>query len=243
MIERARAPALAPGSGARHVAIIMDGNRRWAQSRKLTHVEGHRAGANVLSATARAAARAGIEFLTVFAFSEENWRRDPSEVAALMDLLRLFSEREALSLGAENVRFRPIGRIGDLPDAPRIALQALEAATAGNAGLTLNLAVNYGARAELCDAVRALARDVAAGTLSAGAVDADVLASYLYTAGLPDPDLLIRTGGELRVSNFLLYQIAYTELWSTPVYWPDFNESLLHEALRAFASRQRRFGT
>ena len=141
------------------------------------------------------------------------------------------------------MRFRPIGRIADLPDAPRRALQTLEAATSGNAGLTLNLAVNYGARTELCDAVRALARDVAAGRLSVASVDGDVLAGYLYTAGLPDPDLLIRTGGELRVSNFLLYQIAYTELWSTPVYWPDFNESLLHEALRAFASRQRRFGT
>jgi undecaprenyl diphosphate synthase len=243
MIERAHAPALAPGAGARHVAIIMDGNRRWAQSRQLAGIEGHRAGANALSATARAAARAGIEFLTVFAFSEENWRRDPEEVSLLMDLMRAFSEREALSLGGEGVRIRPIGRIAELPEAPRSALLALEAATAQNAGLTLNIAVNYGARTELCDAIRALAREVAAGNLSAAAIDGDVLASYLYTAGLPDPDLLIRTGGELRVSNFLLYQIAYTELWSTPVCWPDFNESHLREALGAFASRQRRFGT
>ena len=245
MIERAHASAsvLAPASGARHVAIIMDGNRRWARSRNLTHLEGHRAGADVLGAIVRAARRAGIEFLTVFAFSEENWRRDPGEIAALMDLLRVFSEREAPALAAEGVRFRPIGRIGELPDAPRFALETLEAATAANRGLTLNLAVNYGARTELCDAVRALARDVAAGKLGATSVDGDVLASYLYTAGLPDPDLLIRTGGELRVSNFLLYQIAYTELWSTPVCWPDFNENLLNEALEAFASRQRRFGT
>ena len=243
MIERARAPALAPGAAARHVAIIMDGNRRWAQSRELAAAEGHRAGASVLRAITRAAARAGIEFLTVFAFSEENWRRDPAEVALLMNLLHVFSEGEAASLADEDVRVCAIGRIDELPEAPRRALQALEAATAGNSGLTLSLAVNYGARTELCDAIRALARDVAAGILDATSIDGNVLASYLYTAGLPDPDLLIRTGGELRVSNFLLYQIAYTELWSTPVHWPDFNEKHLREALGAFASRQRRFGT
>jgi undecaprenyl diphosphate synthase len=243
MIERAHAPALAPGAAARHVAIIMDGNRRWAYGRELAAAEGHRTGASVLRAITRAAARTGIEFLTVFAFSEENWRRDPGEVALLMNLLHVFSEREAASLADEGVRVRAIGRIAELPEAPRQALQALEAATAANSGLTLNLAVNYGARTELCDAIRALARDVAAGTLDASSINGSVLASYLYTAGLPDPDLLIRTGGELRVSNFLLYQIAYTELWSTPVYWPDFNENHLREALGAFASRQRRFGT
>jgi undecaprenyl diphosphate synthase len=232
MIERAHTPAHASGAAARHVAIIMDGNRRWAHARELAAAEGHRAGANVLRTIVRAAARAGIEFLTVFAFSEENWRRDPGEVTLL-----------AASLAEESVRVRAIGRIAELPDAPRRALQALETATAHKSGLTLNLAVNYGARTELCDAIRALARDVAAGTLDAAAIDGNVLASYLYTAGLPDPDLLIRTGGELRVSNFLLYQIAYTELWSTPVYWPDFNENHLREALGAFASRQRRFGT
>jgi undecaprenyl diphosphate synthase len=232
MIERAHAPAHASGAAARHVAIIMDGNRRWAHARELTAAEGHGAGAGVLRAIVRAAARAGIEFLTVFAFSEENWRRDPSEVTLL-----------AASLAEESVRVRTIGRIAELPHAPRGALAALETATAHNSGLTLNLAVNYGARTELCDAIRALARDVAAGALDAASIDGSVLASYLYTAGLPDPDLLIRTGGELRVSNFLLYQIAYTELWSTPVYWPDFNENHLREALGAFASRQRRFGT
>ena len=193
--------------------------------------------------TVRAARRAGIKFLTVFAFSEENWRRDPDEVARLMDLLRLFAEREAPAIGAERIRFRAIGRISELPEAVRNALEALERASARNTGLTLSLAVNYGARTELCDAIRALARDVAAGKISAAALDGGLLARYLYTAGLPDPDLLIRTGGELRVSNFLLYQIAYTELWSTPVHWPDFTEGLLHEALSAFASRQRRFGT
>jgi len=241
MIERAPAAALVPA--ARHVAIIMDGNRRWAQSRALAQVEGHRAGAEALRNATRAATRAGIEFLTVFAFSEENWQRDRGEVALLMDLLRSFCENEAASLAGDNIRVKPLGRIDELPEGPRRALRALESATAGNAGLTLGLAVNYGARTELCDAIRALARDVAAGNLSASAIDGDVLASYLYTAGLPDPDLLIRTGGELRVSNFLLYQIAYTELWSTPVYWPDFDESHLRAALGAFATRQRRFGT
>jgi len=243
MIERARVPERAGGAAARHIAIIMDGNRRWAERHKLAASEGHKAGAETLRRVTRSATRAGVEYLTAFAFSEENWRRDPAEVGALMELLRSFAEREGPSLVAENVRFRAIGRLAELPEPARNALQALERLTARNDGLTLSLAVNYGARSELCDAVRALARDVAAGKLDASAVDGDVLAGYLYTAGLPDPDLLIRTGGELRVSNFLLYQIAYSELWSTPVQWPDFDDSLLREALRAFASRQRRFGT
>jgi undecaprenyl diphosphate synthase len=242
-LERVAAPALEPGGSARHVAIIMDGNRRWAKSRGLAPSDGHRAGADALVEIVRAARGAGIEFLTAFAFSEENWRREPDEVGSLMELLQVFSAREAATLCAQDVRVRPIGRIAELPEAPRRALEALESATAGNAGLTLSLAVNYGARTELCDAIRALARDVAAGKLDAGSIDGGLLGRYLYTAGLPDPDLLIRTGGELRVSNFLLYQIAYAELWSTPVCWPDFSESLLHEALGAFSSRQRRFGT
>jgi undecaprenyl diphosphate synthase len=243
MIERAHAPALAPSKVPRHVAIIMDGNRRWAEERGLAPVEGHRAGATALQQIARAATAAGIEYLTVYAFSEENWKRSAAEVALLMDLLRAFAEDNSAPLVAENVRARILGRSETLPAATRSALDALCAATSGGTGLQLSIAVNYGGRSELCDAIRTLARDVANGTLEPAAIDGEMFASRLYTAGLPDPDLLIRTGGELRVSNFLLYQIAYTELWSTTVAWPDFDASRLDEALRAYAARQRRFGT
>jgi undecaprenyl diphosphate synthase len=244
VIERQlTAPALAPDRLPRHVAIIMDGNRRWANALGLPSHEGHRAGANALRETVRSAARTGIEILTVFAFSEENWKRTPAEVELLMDLVRGFALREAGELRAQNVRVRAIGRREGLPEATRAAVEVLEAATAGCTGMLLNLALNYGARSELCDAIRALALDVQAGRLTMDAIDDDVLSNYLYTAGLPDPDLLIRTGGELRVSNFLLYQIAYSELWSTQVPWPAFDGTMLNEALADFSRRQRRFGS
>jgi undecaprenyl diphosphate synthase len=242
MIERA-SPAGAPDRPPRHVAIVMDGNRRWAEARNLATLEGHRAGARRLREIVRAASGFGIEVLTVFAFSEENWGRSAPEVAGIMDLLRAFAVRECEALVRQNVRVGTLGRLEALPPATRDALQALCAATAGCTGLLLNLAVNYGSRAELCDAIQALARDVKAGKLRAEDIDDGSLAPYLYTAGLPDPDLLIRTGGELRLSNFLLYQLAYTELWATPVQWPDFDEELFARALGSFAARQRRFGT
>ncbi|MGH7728788.1 MAG: polyprenyl diphosphate synthase [Vulcanimicrobiaceae bacterium] len=241
MIENARA-ALA-GGAPRHVAIIMDGNRRWARERGLSSLEGHRAGVRALRETARACARRGIEVLTVFAFSEENWRRPASEVGPLMELVRWFALRECAPLARERVRVRAIGRLEALPPATRAAVAALEERTAGGERMLLNLALNYGARSELCDAMRALAREVEAGRLAPEAIGAETLERYLCTAGLPDPDLLIRTGGELRVSNFLLYQIAYAELWSTPVHWPAFDAPLLDEALGAFAGRVRRFGS
>ncbi len=237
------APAPATATAPRHVAIIMDGNRRWAREHGLPAIEGHRAGANALRATVRAAADAGIGILTVYAFSEENWRRDPADVALLMELVRAFAAREAAGLCAQNVRVRAIGRISALPAATRVAVEALVDGTESCNGMLLNLALNYGARSELCDAIRSLAHDVRSGRLPLENINDDVLANYLYTAGLPDPDLLIRTGGELRVSNFLLYQIAYTELWSTPVYWPAFDDARLAEALAAYATRQRRFGS
>ncbi len=186
---------------------------------------------------------AGVEVLTVYAFSEENWRREASEVGPLMDLVRSFALREATTLRDENVCVRAIGHIEGLPATTRTAVQTLTQATAGGTGLLLNLALNYGARRELCDAIRALALDVRDGRLTLDAVDDDALSNYLYTAGLPDPDLLIRTGGELRLSNFLLYQIAYTELWSTAVYWPDFDAAHFRAALADFSTRQRRFGS
>jgi undecaprenyl diphosphate synthase len=241
MIERNALPQTA--AVPRHVAIIMDGNRRWAAARGLAASEGHRAGASALRKTVKAATLAGVEILTVFAFSEENWKRDASEVSTIMDLVRGFALREAAALHKENVRVRAIGRTAGLPTATRLALEALVAATASNDGLLLNLALNYGGRTELCDAIRALARDVQAGRLATETIDDDSLANYLYTAGMPDPDLLIRTGGELRVSNFLLYQIAYAEMWSTPVRWPDFDDATFASALAEFSSRQRRFGS
>ena len=241
MIERQ--PIVADAEGPRHVAIIMDGNRRWARERGMPASEGHRAGVAALRATVRAAARAGVSILTVFAFSEENRRRGPAEVGALMELVRAVATLEADALREQNVRVGALGRIEALPAATRAAVETLVRKTAECDGMLLNLALNYGARTELCDAIRALAIDVRSGALDLDAIDDDVLGKYLYTAGLPDPDLLIRTGGELRVSNFLLYQIAYTELWSTPHHWPAFDERLFGSALADYATRQRRFGT
>ena len=221
----------------------MDGNRRWAQARGLSSFEGHRAGAGALRETVRAATRAGVGWLTAFAFSEENQRRERDEVAALMELIAAFAANEREALRAEGVRVRTIGHVETLPESTRTALAALSAATASNRGLVLTLALNYGARTELLDAMRAIVDDVARGGLAPEAIDDESLGRYLYTAGMPDPDLLIRTGGELRVSNFLLYQIAYAELWSTRTLWPDFDAALLAKALGSFATRQRRFGT
>ena len=242
MIERF--PALAPlaVTAPRHVAIIMDGNRRWAAAHGVPAIEGHRRGMLTLRRIVTAAAKAGIGVLTVYAFSEENWGRERSEVGALMDIGAAFARREAAAFVREEVRVRAIGRRDRLPPALREALAALETQTANATGMTLNVAVDYGARTELCAAVRSLAADVAAGRLDPETIDEDTIAGSLSTAGLPDPDLLIRTGGELRLSNFLLYQCAYTELWSTNVPWPAFDARAFNGALEAFAQRQRRFG-
>jgi undecaprenyl diphosphate synthase len=241
MIERAAvAPSLSPLP--RHVAIIMDGNRRWANERGLPAVEGHRRGGDVLHDICAASGELGIDYLTVYAFSEENWRRESSEVGVLMELVRWFARKEARGLKRNNVRVHLLGKTDRLPSTTAAALAELVRGTERCTGLQLNLAIDYGARTELCDAIRALALDVALGAVSAAAVDEEVISRYLYTAGIPDPDLLIRTGGELRLSNFLLYQIAYTELWSTPTYWPDFTREDYLEALGAFSLRQRRFG-
>lgn len=226
----------------RHVAIIMDGNRRWASERGLPTVEGHRRGGEVLHDICAASGELGVEHLTVYAFSEENWQRDSSEVGVLMELVRWFARKEARDLRRNNVRVKLLGRTHRLPAATAAALDELVRGTSRCTGLQLNLAINYGSRTELVDAVRALAADVAAGAVPVASVDEGVIERYLYTAGIPDPDLLIRTGGELRLSNFLLYQIAYSELWSTSKYWPDFTRETYNEALAAFSARQRRFG-
>jgi undecaprenyl diphosphate synthase len=227
----------------RHVALILDGNRRWARERGLPAIEGHRAGARALCETVRTAARAGIEILTPYVFSEEDRQRDASEVRSLMELIthHAASEREAWKL--DNVRVHVIGRRDRLPASTQAALRELVEETSACTGLLLNLAIDYGARAELCEAVRALARDVRSGALKAVDVDETTLDGYLYTAGLPEPDLIVRTGGELRLSNFLLYQAAYSELWSTTAYWPDCGAAALDQAMEAFAKRRRRFGS
>jgi undecaprenyl diphosphate synthase len=226
----------------RHVAIIMDGNRRWAREHGLPALEGHRRGIVALRRVTHAARDLGIEIVTVYGFSTENWRRDAQEIAFLFDLCVYFAKSELAELQRNNVRVRIIGDWQALPERSRHALDDLQQGTAGNTGLILNLAVNYSSRSELERAVRAIATDVQRGTLAAEHINDELISSYLYTAGVPDPDLLIRPGGEQRLSNFLLYQAAYAELVMSDVYWPDFSGEHLAQAVREFALRQRRFG-
>jgi len=226
----------------RHVAVIMDGNGRWATGRGLPRVAGHGEGVKAVRNIVRTAGELGVQFLTLYAFSSENWQRPHQEVSTLMTLLERSIERELPELMERNVRFRAIGRPEGVP--PRVAagIRRLTDITAGNTGLTLLMAFNYGGRDELVDAVRSLARDVARGALRPEDIDEVRLARALYTDGVPDPDLLIRTSGELRISNFLLWQIAYTELWVTPTLWPDFGARDFCLALADFQQRDRRFG-
>ncbi|TAM59149.1 di-trans,poly-cis-decaprenylcistransferase [bacterium] len=233
-IDRERMPA--------HVAIIMDGNRRWARERHLPAVEGHRRGIASLREATRFCRDWGISVLTVYGFSTENWKRDPREISFLMDICVFFARHELAELNRNGVRVNVIGDYHALPPGCVEALDDMIAATAGNTAMVLNLAINYSARSELTKAARAMARDALAGTLDAGAIDDAVVRSYLSTAAFPDPDLLIRPGGEMRLSNFLLYQLAYTELWVTPVYWPAFSRETFAQAIVEYQGRQRRFG-
>ena len=226
----------------RHVAIIMDGNRRWAREHGLPALEGHRRGIVALRRVTQTASDLGIEIVTVYGFSTENWRRDAAEIDFLFDLCVYFAKSELAELQRKNVRVRIIGDWQALPERSRDALDSLRQGTASNTGLILNLAVNYSSRSELERAVRAIATDVRSGKLSPEHIDDALISSYLYTAGDPDPDLLIRPGGEQRLSNFLLYQAAYSEQIMSDVYWPDFSGEHLAQAVRDFAQRQRRFG-
>ncbi len=226
----------------RHVAVIMDGNGRWATQRGLPRVAGHSEGVTAVRNVVRAAGELGVDFLTLYAFSSENWNRPRHEVSTLMTLLERSVDRELPELMARNVRFRVIGRRDGVPGAVRRRIDDVVHATADNTGLTLLMAFNYGGRDELIDACRALARDVEAGRLRAEEIDEARVSRALYTDGVPDPDLLIRTSGEMRVSNFLLWQIAYTELWVTSTLWPDFGARELHLAIGHFQQRNRRFG-
>jgi undecaprenyl diphosphate synthase len=243
-----RGPHLAPVHGLdpdrmpRHIAVIMDGNRRWARSRRLPTIEGHRRGVLALRELVRGCNDLGIPILTVYAFSTENWKREALEVSLLLDLLVQFATSEEAELSKNCVRVRAIGRIDRLPAHQRRALSDLERRTAANDRLELNIAINYSARAEMADAVRSIALDVKDGRLDCGDITEEVISAHLYTKDVPDPDILIRTGGELRLSNFLLWQLAYTEIWVTERYWPDFNREDLVEAVSAYQKRVRRFG-
>ncbi|MBV8117265.1 MAG: di-trans,poly-cis-decaprenylcistransferase [Candidatus Eremiobacteraeota bacterium] len=243
MIDPARRPAGVDANALpRHIAIIMDGNRRWAKRRSLPAVEGHRRGIVSLRRVTRAASDLGVGVLTVFGFSTENWNRDAREISLLFDLCVYFARNELAELMRNNVRVRVIGDWESLPPSPRSALAELQRGTAANSGLLLNIAVNYSSHAELARAVRAIARDVAGGRLDPEFVDEALIGRYLYTADLPELDLLIRPGGEHRLSNFLLYQAAYAELVLSDVLWPDFSgEDLIH-ALIEYQQRERRFG-
>ncbi len=232
----------APAPLPRHVAIIMDGNGRWAQARGLSRIEGHRAGHLAVRGIVRAASDLGIQALTLYTFSSENWRRPPEEVEALMLMIEAVARLEIDELDRENVRIIISGDRAALPPSLQQELERDMALTADNAGLTLNLAINYGARAELARAARQLAHQVKQGLLEPDDIGEAAVEGQLYTAGLPEVDLLIRTGGEQRLSNFLLWQSAYTEFYFTPALWPDFGKPALLAALEEFARRERRFG-
>ena len=225
-----------------HVAVIMDGNGRWATRRGLPRVAGHREGVKAARTIVRAADTVGLRYLTLYAFSTENWSRPPDEVSTLMRLLEDSIHRELPELMERNVRLRAIGRGNGVPLPVRRGIDDVVQATRANTGLTLLMAFNYGGRDELLDAFRALARRVRAGELSPDDISETDVSGALYTDGVPDPDLLIRTSGEMRISNFLLWQIAYSELWMTPTLWPDFEPTDLYRALADFQSRTRRFG-
>jgi undecaprenyl diphosphate synthase len=222
----------------RHIAMIMDGNGRWAASRHLPRVEGHRAGIEAVRAAVETSARLGVSVLTLYAFSVENWKRPDTEIRALMGLLKQYLRLELKMLLRNGIRFRVIGQRERLNDDIRDELAMAEARTAGNAGMQFNIALSYGGRAEIVDAAR---RAIQAG-VSADALDEATFSSFLYTAGQPDPDLLIRTSGELRVSNFLLWQIAYAEIWVTDALWPDFRARHLLEGIVEYQKRDRRYG-
>jgi len=240
MALRAPVPQAAPVPA--HVAIIMDGNRRWARERGLPVAEGYRRGVGALRAAVRAAIAAGVRTLTVYGFSTENWQRDPAEVRLLMQLCAIFARTERSALRRQGVRVGVVGELSEFARPARAAIARLIEATAEGRVLTLNLALNYSGRAEIVRAVQSIAAAVESGDLRARDVDERALRRRLYDPAQPDPELLIRTGGEFRVSNFLLYQLAYTELLTLPSMWPDFGEKDFAAALTEYAGRRRRFG-
>ncbi len=225
-----------------HITIIMDGNGRWARERRLPRIEGHRRGAEAVRSVVRGCAEIGVEALTLFAFSTENWRRPPSEVNALMGLFRILLEREGKALEEQGVRFRVIGDRQGLGESVVQGIEAVEQATANNSRLTLSIAANYGGRWDIARVARELAQEVTSRERDPKSITEETIYSRLALANLPEPDLFIRTGGEQRISNFLIWQLAYTELYFTNTLWPDFGHAALEDAIESFNRRQRRFG-
>lgn len=226
----------------RHIAVIMDGNGRWAQRQNLPRIEGHRRGVASVRRVTEEAARLGIEQLTLYCLSSENWKRPPTELSFLMHLLEQYMIEERTTIMDNDIRVAVIGRREGIPQATLDEMDKTVAMTAGNQGTRLCLAINYGARAEILDAVRQIAAEVERGQLKTADISEATIADHLYTAGMPDPDLLIRTAGEMRVSNYLLWQISYAEIWVTEKCWPEFEVPDFHQAIVDFARRDRRFG-
>jgi undecaprenyl diphosphate synthase len=239
---RAASVGLDPAKLPRHVAVIMDGNGRWARAQGKERMEGHARGAKSVDVVTEECCRLGLGQLTLYCLSSENWKRPKPEIDFLMALLKQYLLAERKKILDQNIRFTVIGRREGLPHEVLAEIDENERLTRDNTGLTLCLAINYGSRAEIVDAVRAIASRVKRGELDPAAIDEATVCDSLYTAGMPDPDLLIRTAGEMRVSNYLLWQISYAELWVTPKFWPEFDAAVLHEALRDYARRERRFG-
>ncbi|HAB18382.1 MAG TPA: isoprenyl transferase [Verrucomicrobiota bacterium] len=242
MSTEAKLSVLAAANLPQHVAIIMDGNGRWAKARQRPRFEGHRVGAQSVRAVVRAAGELGIKYLTLYAFSVENWNRPKDEVDTLMKYLAQYLKSEAQELHRNNVRLESIGQIWRLPEFVQKQLADTQAALSKNTGLTLIVALSYGGRTEIVEAIRSLAAKARAGELEPAEITERVVSDHLYTRHWPDPDLLIRTSGEMRVSNFLLWQISYAELLITPTLWPDFRKAQLVECLEDYARRHRRFG-
>ncbi len=226
----------------RHIAIIMDGNGRWARLKGKTRIEGHVAGVESVRDIVESCSQLGVDYLTLFTFSTENWKRPEKEVSALMQLLVRVIGRESRKLHDNNICLNVIGEMALLPEKVRIVLQKTMETTRNNSKLVLNIALSYSGQWDITQACRSIALDVEAGKLTAESVDEQLLASYLSTSSMPDPDLLIRTSGEFRISNFMLWQCAYSEIYVTNTYWPDFDRSQLYDAIREFQSRERRFG-
>ncbi len=235
-------PAVDGSRLPRHVAVIMDGNGRWAKQRTLNRVKGHERGTEVVREIVRASRALDIPVLTLYAFSTENWQRPKIEVTALMTLLRRFLRTELPEMKENNIRLHTIGRFEQLPSDVQKTLSQTMAETAGNDGMTLNLALSYGARDEIVRMVHRIAEKIQTGDMVPESVDAEAVSDHLDTRGMPDPDLLIRTSGEMRLSNFMLWQIAYAEIFVTPTLWPDFTVAEYHRILEAYAGRERRFG-
>lgn len=231
-----------PERRPRHIAIIMDGNGRWAERQNLPRVAGHQMGVESVRRTTEECARLHVEQLTLYCLSSENWKRPQTEINFLMHLLERYMIEERSTIMGNNVRVRMLGRRTDIPEQVLRELDKTVEMSHANSGLRLNLAINYGGRAEIVDAVRTIGDRIKAGELQPADVAEQTIAEYLYTSGAADPDLLVRTAGEMRISNFLLWQISYAEIWVTDKCWPEFDEAVLHEAIRAYAGRKRRFG-